>query len=50
VELVEVNGRKLVFTVEANDGVDLISKGRHERYVIDRDKFVSKVQTKRNKT
>lgn len=49
VELVEVNGRKLVFTVEANDGVDLISKGRHERYVIDRDKFVSKVLTKKNK-
>lgn len=50
VELVEVSGRKLVFAVEANDGVDLISKGRHERFVIDRDKFETKVMKKRDKT
>ncbi len=49
VELVEVSGRKLVFTVEANDGVDLISKGRHERFVIDKDKFETKVMKKRDK-
>jgi fluoroacetyl-CoA thioesterase len=48
VELVEVDGRKLVFTVEAHDGVDLISKGRHERFVISRDKFESKVSAKRD--
>ena len=35
----EVEGRKLVFSVEANDGVDLISKGLHERFIIDKDKF-----------
>lgn len=46
VELVEVNGRRLVFTVEAHDGVDLISKGRHERYVIDKEKFDAKVKKK----
>ena len=49
VELVEVSGRKLVFTVEANDGVDLISRGRHERFVIDKDRFLTNVQKKRNK-
>jgi fluoroacetyl-CoA thioesterase len=49
VELVEVSGRKLVFAVEASDGVDLISKGRHERFVIDRDKFETKMMKKREK-
>ena len=50
VELVEVSGRKLVFTVEAHDGVELISKGRHERYIIDKEKFSAKVDKKRFKT
>lgn len=50
VELVEVSGRKLVFTVEAHDGVELISKGRHERYIIDKQKFSAKVDKKRFKT
>ncbi len=31
VRLVEVDRRRLVFEVEASDGVDIISKGRHER-------------------
>lgn len=47
VELIEVSGRKLVFKVEAHDGVDLISSGLHERFVIDRDRFVAKVVKKR---
>ena len=46
VELVEVDGRRLVFSVEAHDAVELISKGRHERYVINRDKFDAKVSEK----
>ncbi len=51
VELVEVDGRKLVFAVEAHDGVDLISKGRHERFIINKEKFNAKVGTKkRNST
>jgi len=47
VELIEVDGRKLVFAVEAHDGVDLISKGRHERFVINKEKFDAKVGEKR---
>ena len=39
VELIKVEGRKLTFTVEAHDGIDLISKGEHERFVIIREKF-----------
>jgi len=47
VELIAVEGRKLTFTVEAHDGVDLISKGRHERYVINKEKFDTKIGEKR---
>ena len=47
VELIEVNGRKLVFTVEAHDGVELISKGRHERFVVNKEKFDARVGEKR---
>lgn len=50
VELVEVNGRRLVFAVEAHDGVELISKGRHERCVIDKEKFDAKVRKKKVST
>ncbi len=46
VELIEVAGRKLVFTVEAHDGVDVFSRGRHERFVIDRAKFDAKLALK----
>ena len=46
VELIEVDGRKLVFSVEASDGVDVISKGRHERFVINKDKFDAKLGEK----
>jgi fluoroacetyl-CoA thioesterase len=48
VELLAVDGKKLVFAVEAHDGVDLISKGRHERYIINKEKFDAKVGAKMN--
>lgn len=47
VELLAVEGRKLTFQVEAHDGVDLISKGRHERFVIDKEKFDARMKQKR---
>ena len=46
VKLVQVDGRRLAFEVEAHDGVDLIGRGRHERFVIDREKFARKVAGK----
>jgi fluoroacetyl-CoA thioesterase len=46
VRLVEVDGRRLVFEVEAHDGIDLITRGRHERFVLDKDKFDRKMQSK----
>jgi fluoroacetyl-CoA thioesterase len=47
VELIEIDGRRLVFAVEAHDGVDLISRGSHERYIINKEKFDAKVNEKR---
>lgn len=49
VELIEVSGRRLVFEVEAHDGVDRISKGRHERFVINKEKFDAKVGEKKGR-
>ena len=46
VQLVEVDGRRLVFEVEASDGVDVISRGRHERFVIDAERFTRKANEK----
>ena len=46
VELIEIEGRKLVFHVEAHDGVDLISRGQHERFVINKEKFDAAVARK----
>ena len=47
VELTEIEGRRLVFKVEADDGVDTICRGTHERFIIDRAKFDARLQTKR---
>jgi fluoroacetyl-CoA thioesterase len=46
VKLIEVDGRRLVFEVEVDDGVEIISRGRHERYVIDTERFNSKIMQK----
>lgn len=47
VELVAIDGKKLIFSVEAHDGIDLISKGRHERFVINKEKFDARLSEKR---
>lgn len=47
VELIEIDGRRLVFAVEAHDGVDLISRGLHERFIINKERFDAKVSEKR---
>lgn len=47
VELIEVTGRKLVFDVMAHDGIDSIARGRHERFVIDKERFDAKVAYKK---
>ena len=46
VKLTGVDGRRLVFEVEAHDGVDAIARGRHERFVVDHARFTAKVAEK----
>ena len=46
VELKKMEGRKLTFAVRAEDNVDLISEGIHERFVIDADRFNAKAAAK----
>ena len=45
-ELLEVEGRRLVFRVEAWDEVEQIGEGTHERFVVDEGRFVAKAQAK----
>ena len=40
----EIEGRKLVFSVVARDSKGVIGEGSHIRYVVDREKFMSKVK------
>lgn len=47
--LTRVEGRKLTFSLEADDGVDTISKGVHERFIIDAAKFNAQVKIKDEK-
>ena len=42
-ELVAVDGRKLDFKIEAYDGETLIGEGTHTRFVVNREKFLSKL-------
>jgi fluoroacetyl-CoA thioesterase len=50
VRLTEVDGRRLLFEVEAHDGVDAIATGEHERFVVDRDRFTEKTTRKSRAT
>jgi fluoroacetyl-CoA thioesterase len=38
--LIEADGKRLLFSVEAFDGKDRIGEGQHERFIIDVDKFM----------
>lgn len=42
-----VEGRKITFYIEASDGVGIIGKGTHERFVINNEKFMTKVGTRK---
>ena len=44
--LVEIAGRKLTFEVEAADSKGVIGKGKHVRYIVDIQRFLSKISSK----
>ena len=48
-ELIEIDRRKLVFHVTAMDGSCLIGEGRHERFLIDAEKFMAKTKARETK-
>ena len=45
-KLETVEGRKLVFSLVADDGIDKISEGTHDRFIIDAAKFNAKMDDK----
>jgi len=46
-ELVAVEGRKLVFKVQAWDEAELIGEADHDRFIIDEAKFIARVSAKK---
>lgn len=47
-ELIEVDRKRLVFSVQAFDNAGLIGEGVHERYIIQADRFMQKALEKLN--
>jgi predicted thioesterase len=45
-ELIAIEGRKLVFKIQAWDEVELIGEADHDRFVVDEAKFMAKVTAK----
>lgn len=46
-EVTEVNGREIVFTVEASDNAGIIGKGTHKRFIVNAEKFMNKTNSKK---
>jgi fluoroacetyl-CoA thioesterase len=44
-ELIQIDGRRLLFNVEAYDERQKIGDGQHERYIVDLDRFLSRIQS-----
>jgi predicted thioesterase len=42
-ELVAIEGRKLSFKIAAYEGENLIGEGEHTRFIVDRERFLSKL-------
>ncbi len=48
-EIIEVDGRRVVFSVKAYDDKGLIGEGKHERFIVFSEKFVAKTYQKLDK-
>lgn len=48
-ELIEIDRRRLVYRVEAWDESGLISRGTHERFIVDMAQFIAKAAAKNAK-
>ncbi|MCF8010097.1 MAG: thioesterase family protein [Clostridiales bacterium] len=47
-KLTKVDGRRLLFSIDAWDGVELIGRGEHERFIVSSEKFAAKAEAKRS--
>ncbi len=47
-ELIEVDGRRLVFSVEISDAKGSVGGGRHERFIIHNERFQAKANAKKD--
>jgi Predicted thioesterase len=45
-ELISIEGRKLTFKVSAQDEYGIIGKGIHERFIVNKEKFMAKLKNK----
>ena len=45
-KLVEIDNRRLVFTVKAYDEAGLIGEGKHERFIVQNEKFMARTNAK----
>jgi fluoroacetyl-CoA thioesterase len=48
-KVILVNGKRIMFEVEAFDNLEKIAEGRHERFIINMPEFKDKFNVKRNK-
>ena len=46
-KIVDVDGQRVTLEVEVHDGMDLVGKAKHIRFVIDRDRQVARLEKKR---
>ena len=44
--LIEIDGRRLVFDIKVNDEAGLIGQGKHERFIVNSEKFVQRTNAK----
>lgn len=49
-ELIEIEGKKLKFKIEAYDEKDKIGEGFHSRYIINKEKFIRATEEKANQS
>jgi predicted thioesterase len=48
-ELMEVDGKRLLFNVTAEDDKGPVGEGSHERFIVDLDKFLARVEEKKSR-
>ena len=48
-ELVEVDGRRLVFKITASDACGIVGEADHERFIIQNEKFLAKTNGKNSR-